>query len=532
MPVLVGAQTDRDEQVRRIAAQLRCPVCQNLSVADSPSELAQEMRGVIREQLEAGRSPEEITAYFLEKYGDWILLSPRPRGLSLLLWLAPFAAAAVGLVIAGLAIRRWTRRPARSALPSPDPALIERVRREALNDGGLAEPDGGPLASPLGAEQGRLYAALRELDFDHRAGKLSAEDYAAMRQDYEGRAVAVLATLETAARVAAPGPVSASAGEAPSKPERPGGLVTRTRRWRLAAGGAFLLVFGVALGVGLTRSLRPRMGEQDTITGDFLTGTGPGGIAPGSRAPGRDLGAALASGRSAYERRDWKAAIESFRQAVALDPDNPEAHTFLGIILLHAGHGGEALLAIDRALKRDPGYAFALWAKGLVLFEAKQDYAGAVRVWEPLMGQKLAAADAEQVVRMLAEARTRLAAQVSGPAARTESGSRITGTVSLPPSPGARPPAGGVLFIIARKGDGPPLAVKRVSDPTFPLAFTLGPEDVMLRGAPLEGNVTLVARLKQDGAAGPAVVGDLEGMVKAPVSVGQSGVQLVLDHVR
>ena len=63
VPALLSAQADLDDQVRSLAAQLRCPVCQNLSVSDSPSEMAQEMRGVIREQLQAGKTPEEVKAY-------------------------------------------------------------------------------------------------------------------------------------------------------------------------------------------------------------------------------------------------------------------------------------------------------------------------------------------------------------------------------------------------------------------------------------------------------------------------------------
>lgn len=109
LPPLVLAQMDLDEQVRQVAAQLRCPVCQNLSVADSPSETAQQMRAVIRDQLQAGKTPEEVLAYFRSKYGDWILRSPRPHGLNLLVWLGPFAGVAVGLGVVALAVRRWAR---------------------------------------------------------------------------------------------------------------------------------------------------------------------------------------------------------------------------------------------------------------------------------------------------------------------------------------------------------------------------------------------------------------------------------------
>ena len=66
-----------EREVYEVAAQLRCVVCQNLSVADSPSEMASQMRGIVRERLAAGETPAQVTEYFVDKYGQWILLSPR-----------------------------------------------------------------------------------------------------------------------------------------------------------------------------------------------------------------------------------------------------------------------------------------------------------------------------------------------------------------------------------------------------------------------------------------------------------------------
>lgn len=117
------------QAVYEIAAQLRCVVCQNLSVADSPSEMALQMRGVIKERLAAGDSPEQVVRYFVDKYGDWILLSPPRRGFSLLVWIFPFVAVLVGLAIVVLVLRRWTRRPRPAPAPVDD-AMSERIRRE------------------------------------------------------------------------------------------------------------------------------------------------------------------------------------------------------------------------------------------------------------------------------------------------------------------------------------------------------------------------------------------------------------------
>src|SRR5574337_1958146 len=81
-----------EEQTLRLAAELRCPVCQNLSVADSPSEMATQMREVIHDKLKNGESPDQIRSYFVSRYGEWILLSPARRGFKWVAWLLPFVA--------------------------------------------------------------------------------------------------------------------------------------------------------------------------------------------------------------------------------------------------------------------------------------------------------------------------------------------------------------------------------------------------------------------------------------------------------
>ena len=118
-----------EQLVYDVASELRCVVCQNLSVADSPSEMAGQMRAIVRERLAAGESPAQVRAYFVERYGDWILLAPPRRGFTLLVWVVPYVAALLGIALVAVLVTRWTRR--RPAPPPPvDAAMRERIRRE------------------------------------------------------------------------------------------------------------------------------------------------------------------------------------------------------------------------------------------------------------------------------------------------------------------------------------------------------------------------------------------------------------------
>jgi cytochrome c-type biogenesis protein CcmH len=101
-----------DARTADVASHLRCPICQGLSIQDSPSQLAQQMRALVREQLAAGKSPSEVRAYFVSRYGEWILLEPRPVGFNLTVYAIPVVAVLAGLALITVAVRRWTRQPA------------------------------------------------------------------------------------------------------------------------------------------------------------------------------------------------------------------------------------------------------------------------------------------------------------------------------------------------------------------------------------------------------------------------------------
>jgi cytochrome c-type biogenesis protein CcmH len=115
LPLHAGAQQVSDSALEArtsaVAAQLRCPVCQGLSIQDSPSELSQQMRSLVKDQLKAGKSPDEVKAYFVSKYGEWILLEPKPRGFNLLVYALPVLLVAGGIGLIAVLVKRWTRPP-------------------------------------------------------------------------------------------------------------------------------------------------------------------------------------------------------------------------------------------------------------------------------------------------------------------------------------------------------------------------------------------------------------------------------------
>lgn len=109
-------------RVDAVAATLRCPTCTAESVADSHSTMAESMRHEIRQQLQQGRSPDQIRSWFESRYGERVLLMPHARGLALVLWLAPAAALAGGLLLLVV----WARRRRSGSTPQRGSVLSPR----------------------------------------------------------------------------------------------------------------------------------------------------------------------------------------------------------------------------------------------------------------------------------------------------------------------------------------------------------------------------------------------------------------------
>lgn len=117
-----------EARAREISAGLRCLVCRNENIDDSNASLARDLRLLVRERLVAGDSDEAAVAFIVDRYGEYVLLSPRTGGANALLWFAGPLMLAAGLAMAGLYLRR------RSRAPEPAVARLSQGEEERLRE--------------------------------------------------------------------------------------------------------------------------------------------------------------------------------------------------------------------------------------------------------------------------------------------------------------------------------------------------------------------------------------------------------------
>lgn len=127
-------QQTLDQQVRDVGLQLKCLTCQGENVADSPSVFASESRTVIRQQLQSGKSEQQVVQYFVSRYGDRILLSPQWQGFQLLAWLVPIGMLLLGLILAYATLRTWRVQSAEVAEQDAGRAKIEDADLERYRE--------------------------------------------------------------------------------------------------------------------------------------------------------------------------------------------------------------------------------------------------------------------------------------------------------------------------------------------------------------------------------------------------------------
>ncbi|MBU2581988.1 MAG: cytochrome c-type biogenesis protein CcmH [Alphaproteobacteria bacterium] len=126
-------QEDRAEQrLKTIASGLRCPVCQGEAVYDSHSTIANQMKTLIREQVAAGRTDDEIRGFFVTRYGAFVLMEPAASGMNLMIWLFPLLALSAGMlaILVLLGRRRQAVAPPATSVGGTEEFLTRLERLE------------------------------------------------------------------------------------------------------------------------------------------------------------------------------------------------------------------------------------------------------------------------------------------------------------------------------------------------------------------------------------------------------------------
>jgi cytochrome c-type biogenesis protein CcmH len=116
-----------EERARNLSAQLRCMVCQNQSIDDSNAELARDLRVLVRERLVSGDSDQDVIAYVVSRYGEFVLLKPRFSARTVLLWGAPILLTLAGVTSLLVFARRRNTLPTQQKLSSDEEAKIRSM---------------------------------------------------------------------------------------------------------------------------------------------------------------------------------------------------------------------------------------------------------------------------------------------------------------------------------------------------------------------------------------------------------------------
>lgn len=362
--LLFDRPQSESDRAQELAERLRCPVCQGESIADSPASMAREMRSLVEEQVDAGRSDAEVLAFFRARYGDWVLLDPPARGSTLLVWVLPVAA----LVVGAAAVFAYRGRRA-DDLPR-DAGLLAERRAQAERD-------------------------LAELDQQVADGDLEPEIAARLRPSYEQE----LSAIEAA--VALP----ASESEQSTSGAR--------RRTLLGSGVVVVACVGIALAVSRSTEPRPPGG---TVTGNQPAAS-PRDL---SQVTNEEMEQVIRANpgvvpmRLALVERYLRAgeldkARDHAREALDHEPapaDKQRALKYLGWATASLGDAAAGAQMLEESLAMAPEDIDAKWFLAQVRLEALGDRAGAVSLLESILADGALPADKRSVVEAkLSEAR-------------------------------------------------------------------------------------------------------------------------------
>jgi cytochrome c-type biogenesis protein CcmH len=314
-----GRPPTLDARVAHLAAEVRCPVCNGETVAQSQSTQSAEIRAEIRQDLQRGESDRQILDSLVASYGPGILESPRASGIGLLVWLVPLIAAVVGAVVVAVVVGRWRRPGAQAAPPVP---------------GGPGGPE-GPAPSATGPEPGAPGADAPE------AGPSEAD-----------------APEAGAPEPADPAPAVAAADTAPEDQVPAHGGRARVL--------VTLAVGLVLIGGGVTWIAVSRSGGHGGGTGAAVSTSG--------------VNSELLAANAYQSKGDFLDAIKEYQKVLAVQPAQVEALTGQGWLLADTGEPSlvqQGLQLLQKAETVSPSYGPAHIYRGLTLL-AEGDYINSV----------------------------------------------------------------------------------------------------------------------------------------------------------
>lgn len=352
-----------------IESVIRCPSCEDLSVANSSAPTAVTVRATVRQLVDKGLSDQQITGYLVARYGSSIVLDPPASGWSLLVWLVPLLGGAAAMIMLGVVLVR--RRNA----TEEDPVGVGVVASISLDREALEE------------RKEFLLRSLADADAEYLAGDLSDRDYLALRHRDMVRLEAVEAQVRQGSVAVASGvmvrPAPCAGGEPGAVldgqavgdeavgdgpgPRRRG----RRRRSWWYLGGA-VAAFGSALVLAVTLFATDRMPGQ-TATGNVAAG------------PTQQIAQTLSQAATYENEGQLGQAAQLYQSVLDRSPDDEVALAQLGWLEYQTGQQGssaslisDARAKLDRAVQLDPvDYAVRLYL-GTVLLRQDGNAAGAV----------------------------------------------------------------------------------------------------------------------------------------------------------
>ncbi len=380
--ILSSSPPSASERASAIESVVRCPTCEDLSVAQSTAPTAVTVRAAIAQQIAEGRSDQQIKDYLEDRYGASIVLDPPASGWSLLVWLLPLIGGAIAIAaVAVVLVRR--RGPATTTTRAMD--VDRELSTEATED-----------------RRRFLNQSLADADAEYLAGDLSDKDYLALRQrdmrrlaGLEARpagAVAVGQVEQDSATVAIDLVSSDEAAIEAAEPAEPVVPRVASIRARGRSKRSWWFLAGAVVSIGAALVLAVSLSASDRAPGQSATGSF-------AETPQQQIEESLAEAASLENSGDLGQAASDYQSVLKSHPDNEVAVAQLGWLEYELGQSGksasliaDARVKLNRAVLLDPDdYAARLYL-GTLLLQQDSNAAAAVAQYQKFLANSPPAA--------------------------------------------------------------------------------------------------------------------------------------------